>query len=118
MPWHEWGDEWPYWGELDRAQEYFCSFYYKCTGKHPITKEKYGTIRFEYTYLWIENAEHCRIFREGVMRTVKKFPNVAGELCSDAGHTLSDDFFSGWCAGVIFKACGTYWSSIKRPNGV
>lgn len=115
---HMWNDDWKHWDDLYKAQNYFCKFYEKCTGKYAMTKEKYGTIRFEFTYMWIENAEHCRIFREGIMRTVKKFPNVAGELCSDAGHTLEDDFFSGWCAGVAFASNGSYWSSDKRPKGV
>lgn len=115
---YNWSGDWPYWDELYNAQEYFTKLYERCAKKYPHTKEKYGTIRYEYTYLWIENPEHGRLFRECIMRTVKKFPNVAGEVCSDAGLVLENDYFQGWCAGVTFHACGSYWSSNKRPRGV
>lgn len=115
---HYWGDDWPYWDDLYEAQEYFINLYQRCTGKYPHTKEKYGTIRFEATFIWITTDEHVRIFREAIRRTVKKFPNVAGEICSSAGHVLIDKYFTGWCAGVTFQANGSYWISDKRPRGV
>lgn len=118
MSYHEWGDEWPYWKELYRAQKYFCRLYEKCTGKYPSTKEKYGTIRYEFTYLWIVEDNHPYIFRECLRRTVKKFKNVAGEIVIDAGHVLDDEYFRGWCAGVSVLANGSYWISDIRPNGV
>lgn len=118
MAWHCWGDGWEHWNELYKAERYFNKFYEKCTGKYPMTKEKYGTMRFEYIYLWIESEEHCRIFKEGVRRTIKKFPHVAGEVVSDASHVLNDEYFNGWCNGVSYITTGSYWSSDKRPNGV
>lgn len=115
---HSWNDDWPHWDELYDALAYFDKLYFKCTGISPLTKEKYGTIRYSWPGLWIKKEEHVRIFREAIMRTVRKFPNVAGEICDDAGHTLTDEFFNGWCAGVTFKANGSYWSSKERPRGV
>lgn len=115
---HSWGDDWPHWPDLYKAQEYFRNLYERCTGKRPITKEKYGTIRYEWVELWIKKEDHLRIFREVIRRTVKKFPKVAGEICSDAGHVLVDEYFQGWCAGVCYQANKSYWSSTERPNGV
>ncbi len=115
---HYWGDSWPYWDELYNAERWFHKFYSKCTSKYPRTKEKYGTIRFEWTEMWIDNAEDVRIFKETIRRTVKKFPNVAGEVCLYAGDILEDEYFEGWCAGVCYQAHKTYWSSTERPNGV
>lgn len=115
---HSWGDDWPNWDTLYKAENYFGDLYFRCTGKHPQTKEKWGSIRYDFTCLWIESAEHCRLFRECIRRTVKKFPEVAGELVGDAAHVLKDDYFEGWCNGVSFITRGSYWSSTKRPKGV
>jgi len=115
---HSWGDDWPYWVELYQAAGYFSKFFRRCTGQEPMIKEKYGTIRYEMTFIWLDSKEHSRIFREAIMRTVRKFPKVAGEIADDAGHVLNDEYFEGWCRGVTFKANGSYWKSTKRPNGV
>jgi len=115
---HNWNDNWPYWDELYRAEKFFNNLYERCTYLRPVTKEKYGTIRYGHTMSWINCQDHCRIFREVIRRTVKKFPNVAAEICDNARHVLYDDYFEGWCAGVVFKANGAYWVSDKRPNGV
>ena len=117
MVMHCWGDEWPWWDELYKAEKYFCDFFEKCTGKRPCTKEKYGTIRYEVTWNWIENEEHCRIYKEAIRRTITKFPKVAGEVCMDAG-ILRDEYFEGWCAGVVYQSTKSFWSSTKRPKGV
>jgi len=118
MPYHDWGDEEFDWNSLYKAQSWFVKLYEKVAGKYPMTKEKYGTIRFEYTYLWIENEHHFKMFKECVRRTVKRFPQVAGEFASDAGHVVNDEYFNGWCAGVTFLSTGSYWSSDDRPKGV
>lgn len=115
---HYYGDEWPYWETLYKAENYFGKLYFRCTGKHPRTKGKWGTIRYELTLWWIENDEHCRLFRECIKRTVKKFPEVAGEIVGDATHALKDEYFEGWCNGISFITRGSYWSSDERPNGV
>lgn len=115
---HSWGDDWPHWAALYKAQEYFADLYERCTGLRPRTKEKWGTLRYEAVYRWIENEEHARLFRECIMRTIKKYPSVAGEVCSDAAHIINDDYFNGWCSGITFQTTGSYWSSDKRPKGV
>ncbi len=99
---HSWADGWPHWEELYKAEKYFCDLYERCTYLKPITKEKWGTIRYEHTFGWIIDNEHARIFRESVMRTIKKYPNVAAEIAYDAGFVLNDVYFKGWCNGIVF----------------
>jgi hypothetical protein len=76
-----------------------------------ITKEKYGTIRYELGHI---NEQECHAFKETIRRAVKKFKNVAGEIADDAGFVLNDDYFEGWCAGVVFQATGSYWKFNPR----
>ncbi len=115
---HSWGDSWPHWDDLYKAQSYFIKLFERTAKKYPHTKEKWGTIRFEATYRWIETLEDVRLFKECIRRTIKKYPQVAGEIASNAGHVLDDEYFEGWCNGVLSLARGSYWSSTKRPNGV
>jgi hypothetical protein len=115
---HDWDGDWPYWLDLYKAQAFFIKLYEKATGNHPHTKEKYGTIRYESTYLWITSEKEVFTFRECIRRTVKKFPNAAGEVCCHAGFVLEDEFFEGWCQGVAYTRSGSAWCSDKRPKGV
>lgn len=115
---HSWGDSWEHWDTLYKAEHFLNVFYYKCTKKNMWIKEKWGTIRFEYESKWLENERDFKIFKESIRRTVKKYPEVAGEVCSSAGHVLDDPYFEGWCAGICFKANGSYWKSKDRPRGV
>jgi len=52
MPHHEWDDEWfkRYGPQLACAEQYIYSQWKRRTGRHIHLKEKYGTIRVEYTY--------------------------------------------------------------------
>lgn len=115
---HSWGDEWEGWDTLYKAEKWMRTFYKKCTGKYMMSKEKWGTIRYEFTSMWIESEMDCFIFREMIRRAIKKFPTIAREIVSDAGHTLNDEYFDGWCNGVSAVTGDSYWSSKKRPNGV
>ena len=126
MTCHIWGDDWEHWDTLYKAQHWFIKLYERVTGKYPQTKEKYGTIRYEYEYLWLivtdDEGEvvqdNSAYFKEIIRRTVKKFPEVAAELVADAGYMLNDEYFEGWCNGIMFVKGGSYWSSTKRPRGV
>lgn len=115
---HNWHDSWPHWGILYNAQYYFGELYYRCTKKRPITKEKWGSIRYEFDWTWITSEKEAQVFRECLRRTIRKYPQVAAEIVLDAGHVLQDDYFEGWCNGVATLARNTYWCSDKRPNGV
>jgi len=115
---HEWGDDWEHWDELYNAIEYFNRVYERVTGNCPITKEKYGTMRFEMTPAWIKSDSDVRAFKHILQRMVKKFPNVTGEIFHDASHVKDDPYFEGWCSGVAYKSNGFYWVSNDRPKGV
>ena len=119
MPSHMWGDDWAGWLEIHKAQNWVEKFFKRCTGKTLHSKEKYGTIRYEATYLWLGNENDVKIFKRALQRAVIKFPVVAGELVSYAQTIFDDDeFFSGWCAGISWVCNKSYWSSNKRPRGI
>jgi hypothetical protein len=118
MPSHDWGDDWPHWNELYKAQKWVREFFERCTGKTLHSKEKYGTIRYELTFLWLENDNDFMVFKRALQKAVIKFPNVAAEIVSDAQGLVEDDFFNGWCAGVSWVKSQSYWSSDKRPRGI
>lgn len=118
MPWHNWSDNNFDWELLYEAQSFIVTAYRRLTGHHMRTKEKYGTIRYESTYLWIKSDNDSKRFREVLQLAVKKFPKVAGELVDDAIHLTDDEFFSGWCAGVMYLSTGDFWKSDKKPRGI
>lgn len=115
---HYWGDDWEHWGELYSAIVYFNKMYHRITGVYPITKEKYGSMRFECTYAWIDSEQRCKVFKLLIRKMITKFPNVRAEICDDAQLILDDLYFEGWCAGIAYAANGSYWRSDKRPMGV
>jgi len=49
-PYHEWGDDWPYWDDLYRAEKFIYTWTYRLAGLRLLSKEKYGTIRYEYLF--------------------------------------------------------------------
>lgn len=105
--------------DLYNAQDYMYKLYFRCTKQHMHTKEKYGTIRYEYTWSWIEGNTHASLFKRIIQRAVKKYPQAASAIVSDAGSVLNDEYFAGWCQGVHFLATGEKgWISDRRPYGV
>ncbi len=101
-PCHIWGDAWPYWNELYQAEDYIQKYVYRYSRCRLSSKEKYGTIRYEFVtpprwtwYIW-----NCWLYfkwvrignwvlKRAVVRAAKKFPNVKNEIL--------DDFT--WCSG-------------------
>ncbi len=47
---HYYGDDWPHWDELGEAHLYIQDCVYKYSLCRLISKEKWGTIRYEYIY--------------------------------------------------------------------
>lgn len=47
---HIWGDDWPHWDDLYKAESYISAYVYKYSFCRLMSKEKYGTIRYEYVY--------------------------------------------------------------------
>lgn len=50
--WHSWYDdpEWPYWNDLYNAENYIRDYTYKWSKCRLVSKEKYGTIRYEAVF--------------------------------------------------------------------
>lgn len=113
MPWHEWGDEDFDFGGLYKAENWIVKFYRRATGKNMMTKEKYGTIRYEYTYLWLENNEQGDKFFNILYRATRKFPEYAGEIVSDIVPVMSDspklDFYRGYFKAILWVKHKSEW---------
>ncbi len=72
---HTWGDSWPHWQELYQAEIYIRDYVYKWSRCHLSSKEKYGTLRYEYIYPpfhrkhwaiklpFFEKSYHCHGFK-------------------------------------------------------
>lgn len=102
--------------DLYNAQEYIHRMFERITGKPCHTKEKYGTIRYEYTYLWLDTAEDMAVFTKIIKKAVRKFPNAAGAIVEDLVGMMSKEYDEGWCAGVLY-ASGGEWVSSKPKDG-
>ncbi len=52
MCYHSWYDDppWPYWDDLYAAEHYIYNYVYRYSRCCLISKEKYGTIRYEYVF--------------------------------------------------------------------
>jgi hypothetical protein len=115
---HDWGGEWPYWQELYKAQAYIGKMFCRITKRNAHIKEKYGTLRYGYTYLWLTTKQDTVVFAKIIKKAVKKFPNVAGEVVNDLVTTFSGDYDAGWCAGVLYMSSGSEWtSSLPKDSG-
>ena len=47
-PYHIWGDDWKYWDTLYEAESFIFNYVYKYSRCRVLTKEKYGTLRYEW----------------------------------------------------------------------
>ena len=104
MPYHEWGDEDFDWNSLYEAQSYIFDYVYKYSRCRVITKEKYGTIRYEYIFppygtlfyrsklqrlwcrsflyrLWIKLGK--KVLESAVYSACEKYPTVKAEILAD-----------------------------------
>lgn len=50
MTYHIWGDDWPHWAELYEAEEFIINYVYKWSRCSLVSKEKYGTLRYEWLF--------------------------------------------------------------------
>jgi len=95
MPHHTWGDDWPYWQELYAAETWVGDYVYKWSRCRLVSKEKYGTIRYEFilppdgrvcNVSWVYKkwtTFGCFILHKAIKKAYIKFPNVAEELSCD-----------------------------------
>lgn len=84
MPYHSWGDENFDWVALNLAEGYINRVYHRINKVYPITKEKYGTIRYEMLDLWIKSERDFICFLKILIKATQKFPTVAAEIVDDA----------------------------------
>jgi hypothetical protein len=82
---HEWGDDWPFWDELEEAEKWIklqlkLNFGYTLT-----SKEKYGSIRYEHVCDKNEEETHrgWKALTSVVFRAVNNWPDLQDELLED-----------------------------------
>lgn len=122
---HDWGDEWfeKYGKDLYRAENYIYDFTRRWSRCHLMSKEKYGTIRYEhifppgggifynhwYSKWWLNSRIYSLWARFGwyvcgwaIKRAVKKWPYLEDELKWD------------FCANTKFgRECeAKYWGRV------
>lgn len=101
MPWHDWSGDFDFDG-LCSAAERMSRVYERVTKTRIMWKEKYGTIRYEYTDLWIENEEHVKMFVKCLKWIIKKEPKFAGELVDDVVWLFHDEDTCNFFKGVVY----------------
>lgn len=113
MTYHTWGDEWPHWNELYTAQSWMIKMWWRSSGTNMQTKEKYGTIRYEYEWSWLKTNEDVLRWVEIVRRACRKFQNVAAELVEgvhlDAKSSQLIAWYKGYFEGICWGARGSRW---------
>lgn len=101
---HEWGDSWEHWKELYKAENYISNFVYRWSRCILCSKEKYGSIRYEwmfpplggvyYRYWYSKAWIHCWLYQKwalfgwwvcgiAIKKAIKKWPYLEEELCCD-----------------------------------
>lgn len=118
MPYHDWGDKDFDFDELDKIQNWIHKFYKRATKRSMLTKEKYGTIRYEYTYLWLKTAKHSKIFFNIIYRATIKFPEFAGEIVNDLVPIIDDRkswgaWYKGYFEAILWLRHKSKWMTCK-----
>lgn len=108
MTYHIWGDDWFEANEKDlhNAMKFIETMYKRRTGKYPMMKEKYGTIRYEFIELWLTSNEFCLILFEILRRACVKYPGVSPEIVSNIRPMINkkDHYYSGFFDGILLRS--------------
>lgn len=112
---HVWGDPDFDFDELDRAGRYLSTLYRRSTGKTILWKEKYGTIRYEIPQVWLQSLDDESKFKAATLRTIKKFPKLAGEIIEDAWLITNTAEWDNFVEGVLFLHDVLNPETIERP---
>lgn len=114
-PHHEWGEEDFDFHELCKAERWINKFYRRAAKKNMMSKEKYGTLRYEYMYLWLKNKKDIIIFCEILYRATLKFPEYAGEIIDDIVPVLTDNkaitWYKGYFEAILWLKHKSRWES-------
>jgi hypothetical protein len=108
---HYWGDEWKYWDLLYKVQADIDYYVFKYSRVRLISKEKYGTLRYEYLFAppysvcykypkgWLNFLERlwrrscmnrwqlrwaCYLVKRRILHNASKYPEIALEILTDA----------------------------------
>ena len=89
MPYHQWGDEDFDWEALNEAMDYIGRFCGRWARLVVLMKEKYGTIRYEFIYLWdwsrfkwVRSYQEW-VFQKSIERACRKWPHIEDEIKED-----------------------------------
>lgn len=117
MPFHQWDDGFDF-TKLEKAGTWIATFYRRLTGKNMIWKEKYGTIRYEFTYFWLSEDDEAIILFEILRRATVKFPKLAAEIVDDMAYCISDGerstYYKGYFDGILWGQCQSRY--IPQPR--
>ena len=110
MPCHYWGSEFDFIG-LEKAAYDLYKLYFKLTKKSMVYKEKYGTIRYEFVYSWINTQEDFDVFNKCLKHITRKHPKYIGELVEDwVTYIDENDKWHQFFKGVLWGACQEEWT--------
>lgn len=101
MPWHHWGGNFDF-AKLNRAADRMAKVYERITKKPMVWKEKYGTVRYEFTFAWVNTVEDIEVFEKVLKWIIKKYPEIAGELIEDACWCFPDEKVCNFFNGVLY----------------
>lgn len=100
---HVWGDGFDFEG-LNNVGRYLGKFYAELSGRRMYWKEKYGTIRYEFTCFWVETEQEFLWFDEALRKTIQQYPEMAGEIADDLSWFFPDSMnhLNSFYEGVVF----------------
>lgn len=109
MCYHEWGDGFDF-GLLNRAMHFIDIKYERYKNKYPIMKEKYGTIRYEFTSLWLHSDQDVIKFLDIIEKTIKKFPSIKDEIVEDLHYSVN------WNKKELRKYFRIFYGEVKNDR--
>ena len=80
---HMWGDGFDF-DELDQVIEHLRYRFKAELDIEALMKEKYGTIRYEYLFMWHLERASIEEVRQIIDETVEKYPHLKDEIMEDA----------------------------------
>ena len=106
---HIWGDGFNF-GRLYCSQHWINTMYRRRTGKNIISKEKYGTLRFEFECMWRDSVEEHIIFLDTIRRATDKFKDIAAEIVEDVVLMCDNaPWYRGYFEAILWREGKTKW---------